>query len=149
MEILDDLEERAPRRRRGHSGRRRRTRPRFAIAPVDAARASGECGPAVPASVEFKRRELGALQTGDPGHRAQARHELVEVSWRVQILTRPSLQPRRNPPLRSPAHRAVRPSPIRQNMHAVIIRTGSVPTPWVEDLPANGLNEPPFWARTE
>src|SRR2546428_11943213 len=29
-------------------------------------------------------------------------------------------------------------------MHAVIIRSGSVPTPWVEDLRANGLNEPPF-----
>src|SRR2546426_12454181 len=57
---------------------------------------------------------------------------------------RPSLQHRRNPPLRSRAHRALRPSPIRRNLHAVIIRTGSIRTPWVEDLPANGLNEPLF-----
>src|SRR3989449_950057 len=31
-------------------------------------------------------------------------------------------------------------------MHAVIIRSGSAPPQWVEDLRANGLNEPPFLA---
>jgi len=97
-EILDDLEERALGRRRGDLGRRRRTRTRFAIAPVDAARAAGECGTAVLASVEFKRRELAALPTKDPWHRAQSRHELIEVSRRLQICTRPSLQHRRNRP---------------------------------------------------
>ena len=112
-EILDDLEEGTLRRRGGRLRNRRRPRPRFASAPVGAARAAGECGTAVLASVEFKRCELAALPTEDPRHRAQTRHDLVEISRRLQILMRPSLQHRRNPPFRLPAHRAVRPSPIR------------------------------------
>jgi len=96
-QILDDLEEGTLRRRSGRLRRRRRPRPRLAIATVDAARAAGERGTAVLASVEFERRELAALPTEDSRHRAQTRHDLVEVSRRLQHLMRPTLQHRRNP----------------------------------------------------
>jgi len=90
-EILDDLEEGTLRPSGGRLRSRRGPRPRFAIAPVDAARAAGEGRTAVLAPVEFKRRELAALPTEDPRNRAQTRHDLVEVSWRLQVLMRPSL----------------------------------------------------------
>src|SRR6266571_1146136 len=108
-------------------------RPRFAVASIDAARAARERRAAVLASIEFERRELAALPTEDPRHRPQIRDDFVEVSRRVRVLTRALLQHCRTTSLRSPAHRAIRPSPIRQDLQAVIIRTGSVRTPREED----------------
>ena len=132
-EIFHDLEERALPRRGRRLRRRRRARPRFAVASVDAAGAPGERGAAVLASIEFERRELAALPTEDPRHRPQIRDELVEVSRRVRVLIRALLQHRWTTSHRSPAHRGVLPSPIRQDLQAVIIRTGSVRTLREED----------------
>src|SRR2546428_6925418 len=133
-EIFHDLEERALRRRGCLPRRRRCARPRFAVASIDAARAPGERGAAVLASIEFERRQLAALPTEDPRHRPEIRDDFVEVSRRVRVLARALLQHRWTTSLRSPAHRGVLPSPIRQDLQAVIIRTGSVRTPREEDL---------------
>src|SRR5207249_3489451 len=110
-----------------------RARPGIAFIRVDPSGATREGGAAVLAAIEFEGRELAALPTQDPRHRAQIRHAFVDLGRRVHILPHTPLQRHEDHALESSAHRAFVPSPIRQNWQTMIIRTNSIRTPSARD----------------